>query len=71
MHSWKYKKLKNEQRKARRKRRRLVAISHAKRDYMDKILQGEKEVKKTGYINPEFLARMKKIIWRNVLRNKA
>lgn len=70
MHSWKYKKIKNEQRKARRKKRRLIAISHAKRDYMEDILQGEKEIEKTGYINSEFLARMKKIIWRNVFRSK-
>ena len=69
MHSWKQKKLKSERKKARRKIRRLVAISHAKKEYMDKILQGEKEVKNTGY-SSEFLARMKKLIWRNVFRSR-
>ena len=47
----------------------MAAISHAKKEYMDKILQGEKEVKNTGY-SSEFLARMKKLIWRNIFRSK-
>ena len=69
MHSWKQKKLKSERKKARRKIRRLVAISHDNKEYMDKILQGEKEVKNTGY-SSEFLAKMKKLIWRNVFRSR-
>ena len=69
MHSWKQKKLRLEKCKAKRKIRRLAAISHTKKEYMDKILQGKEEVGEIGY-SSEFLARMKKLIWRNIFRSK-
>ena len=67
MHSWKYKKLSDEKRKAKRKKRRTAFISHANRIYMDKIIEG-KRIEELN--NSRFLEKMKKMIWRSIFRQK-
>jgi len=69
MHSWKYKKKKDEQRKARRKERNLTRISHANNIYMNNILQGKSEFDENK-IESDFLKRMRVLIWRSVFKGK-
>ncbi len=70
MQSWKYKKLRDEKRKARRKKRKSVAISYANRNYMNKILKGKEDnTEKTGPVKDfRFLEKMKLVIRRSIFR---
>lgn len=70
MQSWKSKKLRDERRKAKRMERQKVAISHAKREYMDKILKGkENDTEKTEPIKDfRFLEKLRLSIRRSVFR---
>jgi len=48
----------------------MARISHANKDYMDDILQGKSAIDDKNQIEPEFLKRMKILIWRSVFRSK-
>jgi hypothetical protein len=63
LHSWKYKKIKNEQRKAKRRGKQRAVRSGL-------YINQTKEIKTVGYKDSEFFKRMKKLIWRNVFRSR-
>lgn len=63
MRSWKYKKIKDEQRKAKRRGKQRAVKSGC-------YLKQDKEVVTTGYKDLEFVKRMKKLIWRSVFGRK-
>lgn len=60
MHSWKYKKLKDEQRKARRKTRK----------YSLNLRPIEKKDTLKEIENKRFFEKMRKIIWRSIFRSR-
>ena len=70
MQSWKQKKLHGEKHKAKRKKRQKAAISHANRNYMDKILKGKED--NTEQSKPikdfRFLEKMRLVIRRSVFK---
>ncbi len=70
MHSYKYNKLRNEKHKAKRAERQKAPISHAKRAYMNKIIQGkENDTEKTEPIKDfRFLEKLRLSIRRSVFR---
>ena len=73
MHSWRYKKLRDERRKAKRKERQSVYISHAKRSYMDKILQGKLEsisLRKPLSFRQRMAEKLQSISFRNIFKRK-
>ena len=68
MQSWKVRKLRDEKRKAKRVERQKVAISHAKRKYMDEIIKGKSSEESKPMVDSRFLEKLRLSIRRSVFR---